>query len=241
MSWFSWFIMADSRCPGTFRGFLFYLYMKIESITFKAQEKSLYYMEKTFKKPDLNGRRRRRETFSVLSTEYKLLEMFKKKYPEYKNVTKEEFAEVIYTFNKVLWEEVIDNEEGIELPEGLGEVYIVSIKGKPKRIDMVKSAIVGSPVYHRNMHTEGHFCDIFYTNQRHKYKFANRNLLKFIGHRDFKRTASKVFSTDWMKYRLMKEFSDMTQKHKNIDRMIKGKEYRQKEIIDDTYNEFDLD
>lgn len=194
---------------------------------------------KTVKKPNLQGKRRRRNVLNILNT--KLLNKFIEKYPEYKGLTFPEFEEIIYAFNKVLWEEVIENIEGIELPEGLGEMYIVSVKGKADRLDIKKSISIGKPVYHRNIHTEGYFCDIFYINKKHKYNFANRELLKFSAHRDFKRTASKVYAEEWMKYRFLAQVTTETNAYKKVERVNNGKKYSEARLPDKDYNEFDLD
>lgn len=211
--------------------------MKSKSITFKAQEKSLYYMEnKTIKQPDLQGKRRRRNVLNLLNS--KLLKKFVEKYPEYKNLTFQEFEEIIYVFNKVLWEEVLDNPEGVELPENLGEVYIASVKRKTERLDMKKSIAIGKPVYHRNLHTDGNVCNIIYTNKRHKYNFAHRNILGFKPHRDFKRSASKRYSEEWMKYRMFNDRNDHTQAFKKQKRIEVAVKYENNDFTN--YNEFEL-
>lgn len=194
---------------------------------------------KTVKKPNLHAKRRRRNVLTILNLE--LLDRFIEKYPKYKGLTLKEFREIVYVFNKVLWEEVIENIEGIELPEGLGEMYIVSVKGKAERMDMKKSISVGKPVYHRNIHTEGYFCDIFYINKKHKYNFANRELVRFSAHRDFKRTASKVYAQEWMKYRFLAQVTTETVEYKKIEMANRADEYRATRLPDKDYNEFDLD
>jgi|JI7StandDraft_1071085.scaffolds.fasta_scaffold35313_2 hypothetical protein len=195
--------------------------------------------DKAVKKPNLQGRRRRKAVLNILNT--KLLKRFIAKYPEYKDLDFYAFEEIIYAFNKVLWEEVIDNIEGVELPEGLGEVYIVSIKGSASRLDMVKSVSIGKAVYHRNIHTEGHFCSIYYTNREHRFNFANREVVRFRAHRDFKRTASKVYREEWMKYRFLSKKTEDGKAYKTVERNLKGKAYSEANLPDEHYNEFDLD
>lgn len=211
--------------------------MKSKSITFKAREKSLYYMEdRTIKQPDLQGKRRRKNVLNLLNS--KLLKKFVEKYPEYKNLSFQEFEEIIYVFNRVLWEEVLDNPEGIELPENLGEVYIASVKRKTERMDMKKSLSIGKPVYHRNLHTDGNVCNIIYSNKKHKYNFANGDVLRFNAHRDFKRTASKVYSEDWMKYRMFNERNDTSYAFKKQQRMEEAIKHKKEDYTN--YNEFEL-
>lgn len=188
------------------------------------------------KQPNLQGKRRRRTVLNLLNS--KLLKKFVEKYPEYKDLTFQEFEEIIYVFNKVLWEEVIDNAQGVELPENLGEIYIVSVKRKRERLDMKKSITIGKPVYYRNLHTDGNVCNIIYTNKRHKYNFAHRDVLRFEAHRDFKRTASKRYSEEWMKYRMFNDRNDTSPAFKKQKRMEEAAKHENDDFTN--YNEFEL-
>ena len=71
-----------------------------------------------FRKPDLNAPRYRPKVYNVLSQD--LLTQFKEKYPKYKDLSYQVFKDVIKKANEVLWNTVIENRDGVELPESLG-------------------------------------------------------------------------------------------------------------------------
>ena len=77
---------------------------------------------KKFKKPDLNAPRFRNKSMSILNSH--LLKDFKKRYPEYKNLSIQEFKKIIKVFNCNIVEGIIENRNGIELPDGLGYIFM---------------------------------------------------------------------------------------------------------------------
>jgi len=201
---------------------------------------------KTFNKPDLNAPRFREKRKSVLTAA--TLKEFQKKYPKYKDVSLSEFKSIIMTFNNQMVEGVIENRNGVELPEGLGYVFMGTCPPpkrktgedgvKKKNIDSKKSAELGVQVSYRNMETNGNIMKIFYTNNQTKYPFHHKQLWSFSASKDTKRKMSDAFSENWQKYIMV----DPTQK---ISRMYDR--YRKKEqgknltpIVPDGYDEFNL-
>ena len=80
---------------------------------------------KKIKKPDLNAPRFRSKRKSVLTKER--LKLFKEKYPEHHATTLKQFKDIIMTFNSLLVDGVVDNRDGIELPDGLGFIFMASL------------------------------------------------------------------------------------------------------------------
>jgi hypothetical protein len=191
----------------------------------------------TFKKPNLNAPRFRETKYNVLSK--KLFVEFRQKYKEHKDLTYEQFKHIITAFNNNLYKGVIDNRNGIELPEGLGYIFIGTCPpGKKPNIDYKKSIEYGVVTNHRNWDSNNNLMKIFYTNAKVKYHFQNKQLWAFDGVRDFKRNASKTYKNEWTKYIAV----DNTKRISAMISKVKKKEYAveitKKQLIG--YDEFKM-
>ena len=79
-------------------------------------------MISNFKAPNLNAPRYREKVLGLLNID--LINEFKDKYPIYLNIDKDKLKSIIKLYNKKLWEEVINNRSGVELPDSLGYLFI---------------------------------------------------------------------------------------------------------------------
>lgn len=189
---------------------------------------------KQFKKPDLKAPRFRPDVYQVMNQE--LFDSFREKHPRYKNMTDAQLRKIGKTFNTMLWETVIDTRDGVQLPEGLGYIFIGTCKAsKKKNVDYAKSHKYGKMVTQTNWDTDGKLAKIFYTNYANKYKFINRECWRFQASRTFKRTVAKTYPENWPVYvevdphkKIRKIFQKNTMKHKSQD----------KDLGD--YNEFNI-
>lgn len=167
---------------------------------------------------------------------------FLKKYPEHSQYTQDYFEKIVNTYNGLLQEVIINERDGIELPEGLGYIFVGSCKPTVKEnVDRSKSLQVGQKVMNRNLATDGYVCKIFYTNYESKFRFAHRSLWKFKGARQFTRTLSKVYREDWPKYIAVEEYmkiSSLVRKYQQDERRRKINESRP---LSEDYKEFELD
>jgi len=73
---------------------------------------------KEFKKPDVTAPRFRPEVYNILNKEF--FEKFKIKYPKYKNIGNKILKNYAKTFNKMVYQTVIDTRDGVQLPEQIG-------------------------------------------------------------------------------------------------------------------------
>ena len=196
-------------------------------------------MTKTFKKPDLKAPRFREKSVHILNIE--LYKKFKKKFPEH-NIDYGTFKKIIHTYNTQLADGIIDNRDGIELPEGLGYIFIGSCPQMTKRvnIDYKKSSQYGIITSHRNWESDNKVMKIFFTNSHVKYKLKNKQIWGFVANRYFRRKASKNYLEDWNKYVFVnnnKKISMLFKESMNL-RSIRFKNMTSE--VSEDYNEFDL-
>jgi len=194
---------------------------------------------KPYKAPDLNAPRYREKVFSILNS--KLLEEFKEKYPRHKDLDIKQFKDMINTFNENVWKEVIENRDGVELPDGIGFLFIASTPASKHKnnIDFKQSAELGVTVHNKNWETDNRLAKIMYSNYHAKYRFAFREIWGFQAVRQFKRTVAQTFPDNYNRYVHLtdtKRVSDIF--NKTIDR---NKAKRTFENSIDEYNEFELD
>lgn len=192
---------------------------------------------KEIRKPDLNAPRFRSKRISILTV--KTLKALKKKYPEYSNLSLKEFKEIIMTFNNKLAEGIIDNRNGIELPDGLGFLFMGTCPPtKKKNIDYKKSHQYGVETSHRNWDSDNKLLKIFYTNRNSKHPFENKQVWSFKAVKQFRQKASEAYKTDWAKYIEVspnEKISAMFDRHRK-------KEYVRnlKPVLPEGYNEFKM-
>jgi len=191
-----------------------------------------------FKAPDLSAPRYRGKSKQVLNVE--LYKQFLEKYPQYSDVSLNQFKEVIRTYNGNISEFVRTHRDGVELPEGLGYVFIgVCPKTRKSNPDYAKSIQYGKVVNHRNLESDNYLCKIFYTNYALKYRFRDRELWKFIAVKQFRQAVSATFSDLYNNY----IFVDNNQKISEMYQKAVRKDYAEKkeqEALED-YDEFKFD
>tara|TARA_R110000751_G_scaffold244727_1_gene344783 strand:+ start:4043 stop:4561 length:519 start_codon:yes stop_codon:yes gene_type:complete len=171
-------------------------------------------MLNNFKKPDLNKPRYREKVYGLLNL--KTLKDFKEKYPIYANISNDKLKKIIKCFNGKIWENVINNRNGIELPDSLGYLFLGTCP-PPKSVntDYSVSKKYGKVIQNKNWDTNGNIGKIFYTNYSTKYRFRNRELWQFTAIRQFKRAVAKIYPKRWKKYIVMgnkKRVADMYKK-----------------------------
>ena len=79
-------------------------------------------MINNFKKPNLNAPRYREKRLGLLNEE--TIKEFKDKKPLYSDIDSIKLKKIIKTYNVRLWNAVVDNRDGVELPDSLGYLFI---------------------------------------------------------------------------------------------------------------------
>ena len=155
---------------------------------------------KTIKAPDLHAPRLRNKAHGLLNSD--TLKEFKKEHKEYKDLDMATFKKIVVTFNEKLWWTVINDRDGVTLPEQLGFLFIGSCETPlvKTNIDFKKSLELGMNITLRNLESDSKLAKIFYTNYGTKYKFLNRDLWKFVAIRQFKRSVAQQYPKKWKQY-----------------------------------------
>ena len=87
-------------------------------------------MINNFKKPDLNAPRYREKRLGILNEE--TIREFKDKKPLYSDIDNVKLKKIIKIYNEKLWNAVVENRNGVELPDSLGFLFIGTCKAIKK-------------------------------------------------------------------------------------------------------------
>lgn len=191
-----------------------------------------------YKKPDLNAPRYRPKKLNLTNADF--FEKFVQENPKHSHITIEQFKNVISTFNGKIWDAVIKERDGVQLPEQLGFIFIGTCpRKKGDNTDYKKSKNFGVKLQNQNWESDQYIAKIFYTNFETKYRFKNHELWGFSGIRDFKRTVAKTYPVEWKKYVQV----DNMMKISRLFRIAKFKQSKIEETAEllKEYDEFNLD
>ena len=109
---------------------------------------------KEFKQPNVKASRYRPKVSTILNKEF--FENFKQMHPKYKNLDNKLLRKIIKRFNQVIYQAVIDNRNGVQLPEQIGWLFIGTCQqSKKDNIDYAKSKKYGFKVSNNNWDTDG--------------------------------------------------------------------------------------
>lgn len=194
-------------------------------------------MTKTYKIPDLKAPRYRPTKLNL--TNKPLYDSFIDQNPKFSHISVDKFKEVIAVFNGKIWEAVVANRDGVELPEQLGYLFIGTCPRKKSNVDFHKSKNYGVVLQHQNWESDQYTAKIFYTNYETRYQFRNNEMWGFTGVRDFKRTVGKTYPQEWKKYVIVDNLI-------RISRLFRKNKYKQYKIEETktllpTYDEFNLE
>jgi len=191
-----------------------------------------------FRKPDLNAPRYRAKCLDVLKKDF--YKQFRDCNPKLKHLTDKDIKNIIKQVNGKIWQMVVDERDGIELPEQLGYIFIGSCPApKKENPDYYISKQLEKIIQHRNWESDQYLAKIFYTNSATKYRFQFSRLWGFSPVRQFSRTVGKTYQKNYTKYLVVDD-------HKNINTVFRKISYKlnmqdiEKEKLK-TYNEFDLE
>ena len=194
-------------------------------------------MSKKYKKPDLNAPRYRSKKLNLTNVD--IYNKFLEENPHIERICLDKFKEVIKTFNGKIWESIIENRDGVELPEQLGYIFIGTCPRKKSNVDFKKSEHYGITLQNQNWESDQYVAKIFYTNYESKYKFKNHELWGFSGVRDFKRKVGQTYPKEWKKYLIVDNMVRVSRIFRKQS-FVQFKNKETKDLLKD-YDEFNLD
>lgn len=195
-------------------------------------------MSKQYKKPDLKAPRYRPKKLNLTNVEF--YNDFIKANPKYSFITIDQFKNVIKTFNGLIWNGIINERDGVQLPEQLGYIFIGSCPRKvTDNVDYHKSSHYGVKLQNRNWESDQYVAKIFYTNYETKYRFKNHDLWGFTALRDFKRSVAKTYPSEWKKYIQVDNKLKISRLFR-LEKFKQSKTDETKELLKN-YDEFNLD
>ena len=195
-------------------------------------------MPKKYKVPDLNAPRYRPKRLNLTNTDF--YNQFVKDNPKYSKISIKDFKKVIELFNGKIWKNVIEERDGVQLPEQLGYLFVGTCpRKKGENTDYNKSAKYGIKIQNQNWESDQYTAKIFYTNFETKYRFKNHELWGFTGVRDFKRTVAKAYPQNWKKYVIVDNMMKVS-KLFSLEIFNQYKTNETKELLQN-YDEFNLD
>ncbi len=193
---------------------------------------------KDFKKPDLHAPRYRPRIIDILNRAF--YTGFKEKYPEYAALSDKVLKKKIGLINGEIWKTVIRERDGVELPNGLGYLFIGSCpKKKGDNINYKLSGDHQKKIQHRNWESDDYIAKIFYTNYEQKYRFKFHELWGFEAVRQFKRAVSQEYPERWKRYQVVDNLL-------RISRLFRKQSYKLSLHSEEAamlrwYDEFELD
>jgi hypothetical protein len=156
-------------------------------------------MLRDFKRPDLKAPRFRLRSLQILNKNF--CERVRKEHKDLSSLSDTTIKEIIELCGKVIQDMVVDERDGVELPEQLGYLFIGSTPATKKgNIDYKRSIELGKEVRHKNWDTDELTGKIFYTNYGTKYRFKYHEAWMFKPVRQFKRTVAGAYPLDYGKY-----------------------------------------
>lgn len=192
---------------------------------------------KEARKPDLKAPRFRQQVFGTVNKHF--YQHIRKELPHLAHLTDHQIRGVIHDCNGLIWENVIEHRDGVELPEQLGSIFIGTCLPRIRKSVNYHATLTHEKVLgYRNWESDGYLAKIFYTNYSSKYRFKFHELWSFEPIRQFKRTVAKTYPENWKTYIQV----DHTLKISALFRKAKVREYykAEQERKLQEYNDLDI-
>jgi len=191
-----------------------------------------------FKVPDIKAPRFFTRSKAVVNKDF--IEKFKRRYPEYRNIKLAMFSKIMVTFHNEVVQGVIDNRDGIELPEGLGFVFIGSCqRAKRENIDFRASTLAGRKIFHQNWESDNRLMKILYSNSEVRYRLTNKQVWAFRLGKTNRKLISDAYKVRWTKYHIIPNMKGIKNMFKQGLRKTAFKEVAT--VLPADYNEFKMD
>lgn len=170
-----------------------------------------------------------------------LAEEFLKEFPQYadkeelKNIRS--FTKLITTFNSGLWKHVVDNRDGIDLPERLGVVFVGAKTSVYTPVDYGLSSKYNTEVLMHNFESNGLIGRIFYSRHTRNHGMTIKTIWRFKPSRAFALGVRDSFREgNSRRYRRVENRKEL---HILFQQRVRNRNKEQGYGMLDNYNEFE--
>lgn len=152
-----------------------------------------------FRVLDLNAPRFIKKRFDILSHK-QFFSGMKEVHPELATYEDRIISKFIIALNKKIATEIVDNRNGIRLPESLGIAVAgackISVSTAKRNIDYRASNQTGRIILHTNQTSDGYISKVKYSNASEYQPFKNNHMWCFDATRSVTRSLAKVFKQE---------------------------------------------
>lgn len=122
------------------------------------------------------------------------------KNPNLKNYTTSQLRSHIKGMNKMIGEAVVENREGVSLPEYMGIIIVATYGKRTKAVDWKSTKELGKVVHHTNTHSSELGGWMFYVRSTNRYNFINSQMWVFEPSWDMRDKIAKAYRENWNKF-----------------------------------------
>ena len=130
----------------------------------------------------------------------KMFKDFRKKYPEYKDLSDTKLRSVFNKFCEGIVDAVIENRDGVALPNHLGNIFIGKCYMPMRKVKAKNFYKNGEPVVYSNLETDNRLMKIFFESKSSKFPLPHRVIWVFKFNQTSKRKISAEFKKNHRKY-----------------------------------------
>lgn len=166
------------------------------------------------------------------------IQKFIEEFPQYKNISRKDFENIVNEFNEKIYTFVINNPDGIELPYNLGRLFIASLPSlsakQYNKIDYKESIKRGVAVPHMNWDTDNKYGKVIYSTSTGPKRSPEFKMWYFVPSRKFDRAQKAAYKKLYPMYITFESRAKLTEYKK---KGIIGYISEEKEV---KYDNFDL-
>ena len=192
-----------------------------------------------FKAPDIKGPRFRPCSKKVIDKEF--TDKFEKRFPEHGEIKPDKFRDIIMHLHTHVVNGIVEHRDGIELPEGLGFIFIATCqKSKKENIDFNASSLAGKKILHQNWESDNRLMKIIFSNTATKYRLPNKQIWGFRMAKQNRKLISNKYKQQWAKYHVIPNMKGIHTMFKTRMKTMAIKQNTDQQALAD-YDEFKMD
>lgn len=140
------------------------------------------------------------------------------RYPELKGYKEAYIKKFITSYHQLIVDTLVDNKDGVRLPEYMGNMIIATYGRKHKSYDRKSSTEYKQHINYSNLHSERKGGWVFHVYSLEKYKFANHQYWRFYPGRYLTSKIGQAYKKGWKNYRVIPRTDLVSDTIKRLDR-----------------------